>query len=47
MDLLKKEGKKIYDSLIDYLKSANRIEVADEFIIMELDMYYKIWYDAA
>ena len=47
MDLLKKEGKEIQSSLIDYLKSANRLEVADEFIIQELAMYYQIWFDAA
>lgn len=47
MDLLKKEGKEIYDSIIDYLRSSNRLETADEFIITELAMYYQIWFDAA
>ena len=47
MDLLKKEGKEIYNSIIDYLKSSNRLEVADEFIIQELAVYYQIWYDSA
>jgi len=47
MDLLKKEGKEIYESIIEYLKNSNRLETADEFIIMELAMYYQIWFDSA
>ena len=47
MDLLKKEGKEIYESIIDYIKNSNRLETADEFIIMELAMYYQVWYDSA
>ena len=45
--MLKKEGKEIYNSIIDYLKTSNRLETADEFIIQELAMYYQIWFDAA
>lgn len=47
MELLKKEGKEIYDSIIDYLKNTNRLETADEYIIQELAMYYQIWFDSA
>ena len=45
MSLLRKEGKEIYDSIIDYLKNSNRLETADEFIINELAAYYQIWFD--
>jgi P27 family predicted phage terminase small subunit len=46
-DLFKKEGKEIYESIIDYLRNSNRLEVADEFIIQELAMYYQVWFDSA
>ena len=47
MDLFKKEGKEIYDSITNYLIDTNRLETADEFIIKELAMYYQIWFDSA
>ena len=47
MGLLKKEGKEIYQSIIEYLENTNRLETADEYVIQELAMYYQVWFDAA
>ena len=43
--MLKKEGKQIYNSLVEYLENTNRFETADQFIIEELATYYQIWHD--
>ena len=47
MEILKKEGKEIYESITNYLRNNNRLETADEYILTELAMYYQIWFDAA
>ena len=44
---MRKEGKELYDSIIDYLEATNRLETTDKAIIHELSTYHQIWHDNA